>query len=293
MKFSGRQRNYRLYRVSDSQLCADRSLGMAWLHSFVAFSFILGLDIAAAQSLSLLPEDSSYFTPSDSGLQNNGSAYSFESSGKTMRFEVRSGDRPRFDSSSVERSEISSGKEIQFGKTYTLRYKFMVEPGIALTSRWMILGQVHHRNDSGERGGSPPFGVEVNGEIMRVVARSSTDEIRTSNISAKTLWKDDAPLQRGRWYDVRFELKFDPFGDGLVNLWIDGQRELQYQGPLGYNDKRGGYLKIGIYRSASPEPVAVQYAEISVTEGTAFTQIGTKGDRRDGQSSNHPSVGSP
>jgi hypothetical protein len=207
-----------------------------------------------------------YFTPNNSRLQNKGLRYSFSSSGTTMRFEVRPGDQPSFDSSSVERSEISSGKEIEFGKIYTLSYKFMVEPGAELTSRWMLLGQIHHRNDPGESGGSPPFAIEVNGEIIRVIARSSTNEIRVSNASAKTLWKDDHPLERGRWYSMKFDLRFDPFGNGLVHMWIDGVQKLRYNGPIGYNDKEGGYLKIGIYRSAAPETVAVQYDGVELVQ---------------------------
>jgi hypothetical protein len=209
-----------------------------------------------------------YFEPRNFGLQNDGDAYSYTSSGSTMRFEVRRGDQPSFDSSSVERSEITSGKEIEFGKTYTLSYKFLIEPGAKLTSKWMLLGQVHHRNDPGESGGSPPFGIEVNGETMRVIARSGTEAIRKSNPDAKTLWKDDAPLQRGKWYDMKFELEFDPFGKGLVNMWIDGKQELAYTGALGYNDKEGGYLKMGIYRKAAPETVAVKYDSVEMIQGT-------------------------
>jgi hypothetical protein len=185
-----------------------------------------------------------------------------------MRFEVRPGDQPSFDSSSVERSEISSRKEIEFGKTYTLSYKFMVEPGQALAADWMILGQVHHRNDAGESGGSPPFAIEVNDGVMRVIYRTSTEKIRTSNPSPKTLWKDDGQIERGHWYDVKAEIKFDPFGNGLVNMWVDGQQIISYKGALGYNDDDGGYLKMGVYRRASSETVAVKYDNIQMVEGT-------------------------
>lgn len=209
-----------------------------------------------------------YFEPGNFGIQNEGDAYSYASSGTTMRFEVRPGDQPSFDSTSVERSEVSSGKEIKFGQTYTLSYKFMVEPGQALAADWMILGQVHHRNDAGESGGSPPFALEVNDGVMRVIYRTSTEKIRTSNPSSKTLWKDDGQLERGHWYDVKAEIKFDPFGNGLVNMWLDGQQIINYKGALGYNDDEGGYLKMGIYRRASSETVAVKYDNVQMVEGT-------------------------
>jgi hypothetical protein len=128
---------------------------------------------------------------------------------------------------------------------------------------------VHHRNDPGESGGSPPFAIEVNDGSLQIVARSGTAAIRTSNPAAKVLWKDDAPLQQGKWYDMKFELKFDPFGNGIVNAWIDGNQELAYKGAIGYNDKEGGYLKMGIYRSASPGTIAVKYDNVEMAEGTA------------------------
>ncbi len=129
-----------------------------------------------------------YYEPGTFGVQNEGNAYSYSSSGASMRFEVRPGDQPGFDSSRVERSEVASGKEIKFGQTYTLTYKFMVEPGQALAADWMILGQVHHSGGSG----SPPFAIEVNDGVLRVVRRAAAEQA-----SASTLWKDDAQIERG------------------------------------------------------------------------------------------------
>jgi hypothetical protein len=184
-----------------------------------------------------------------------------------MRFEVRPGDQPSFDSASVERSEVLKSDEIKFGQTYTLSYKFMIEPGQALNADWMILGQVHHRNDEGESGGSPPFAIELNDGVMRVISRTSDEKIRTSNAPSKTLWKDDAQIERGHWYDVKAEIKFDPFGNGAVNMWLDGQQIINYKGAIGYNDDEGGYLKMGIYRRASSETVAVNYDNMQMVEG--------------------------
>ncbi|PVE23534.1 hypothetical protein DC522_15430 [Microvirga sp. KLBC 81] len=217
---------------------------------------------------------SSYFEPGTYALQNAGAGWSYTVNGDTMRFEVRADERASFDPTRVERSEIASYKEVEFNRTYTMSYKMMIEPGAANTADWMVLGQVHQFEDPDDLGCSPPFAIELQGEYMQLDIRTTADAITSTPPSANIIWKDSAPVERGHWYDIKLEVRFDPFGNGLVNMWRDGVQVAHYEGPLGYNDQRGGYWKFGAYREASQETIAVQYAGISLVEGAKFGSSG-------------------
>jgi hypothetical protein len=208
-----------------------------------------------------------YFAPKTYELQSENQPWSYGTDGMNQRFEVRSGDNWTWDGTAKERSEIASYKKLAFGQTYTISYKFMVEPGQTNSADWLLIGQVHQTEDPGEPGLSPPLAIEMAGERLRIVARSSAEAISSSaTTSTKTLWSDSAALERGRWYDMTLEMRFDPFGGGLLNVWRDGQKIVSYAGAIGYNDQVGGYWKQGVYREASPETFAVNFSNLNVAE---------------------------
>jgi Ca2+-binding RTX toxin-like protein len=211
-----------------------------------------------------------YFEPGTYRLQNANTAWDYQTDGNTMRFELRSGDHWANDRSGVERSEIASYKKLDIGKTYTVSYKFMVEPGQPNSADWLVLGQLHSTEDSYDSGVSPPSGINLIGERMEIHVRWSTPA-RTdwSNVKTKSLYTDAQNIKRGHWYDIKMTVKFDPFGNGILDIWRDGDQLVNYRGPLGYNDKIGPYWKHGVYREASRESIAVNYSDFSLKEGAA------------------------
>jgi len=59
---------------------------------------------------------------------------------------------------------------------------------------------------------------------------------------------DLGPYQTGKWTDLVFHIKWSYTSDGLLELWQDGNLIVSKTGPNYYNDQRGPYLKIGIYK---------------------------------------------
>jgi hypothetical protein len=202
-------------------------------------------------------------------VHNAGNAWSYQNDGNAMRFEQHFGDHWRKDRDGVERSEISSSKALEFNKTYTVNYKFMIEPGQANTADWLVFGQFHAEEDEGDQGVSPPFEINFEGERMQIDVRWSTPELTNwSNVETKTLYTDANDIERGKWYEIKMEVKFDPFGGGVLNVWRDGIQLVDYDGPLGYTDKIGPHWKQGIYREDSSEVIAVNYKDFSLNPGT-------------------------
>lgn len=225
-----------------------------------------------------------YFEPGTYTLQGAGKTWSYANSGSNMRFELRSGDRWVGDSNStVERSEIASYKTLAFNQSYTVQYKFMIEPGAINTAKWLVIGQLHATEDEDDEGVSPPFELGLMGERMQVTVHWSTSaQTNWSNVTENTLYTDTKNVQRGHWYDIKLTVKFDPFGNGLLDVWRDGIQLVDYNGPLGFNDQVGPYWKNGIYRKAASETIAINYSDFfmmpSVSQNMAPTQISLNGD---------------
>jgi hypothetical protein len=217
----------------------------------------------------------SYFDPNTYNLQNANKPWSYKADGGNMRFEVRSGDHwngdhpdDRSPGEQRERSEIASFKALEFGKTYTVHYKMMIEPGQTNTAKWLVAGQFHAKEDPGDEGVSPPYEFVLSGEKMQVHARWSTPEqTNWSNVETKVLYKDAHNIERGHWYDIRMNIEFDPFGDGVLDLWRDGVQLVDYSGPIGYNDEIAPHWKQGVYRLEAPETIAINYKDFTLVEG--------------------------
>jgi len=221
------------------------------------------------------------------GLQTSGDAWSFTNTNDTLRFEVRPGDHWSKDDVGVERAEAVFSNLLNFGQTYSIDYSFMVEPGAANTSDWVNIGQLHGSADAGDYGSMAPiFAVQLMGEKLRIVSRSDPNAISTGRAEDQILYKDTADIVRGQWYDIKIDIKVDPFGNGDIDVYRDGVQIVDYHGAVGYNDAAGPYWREGVYRAPADETLAVNFKDLEVSTidttssaltATVKTVNGTKG----------------
>jgi len=81
----------------------------------------------------------------------------------------------------------------------------------------------------------------------------------------RELFVDTKDIERGRYYDMDIEVRFENNGNGFLNVWRDGEKIVSYSGPVGYDN--GVYFKYGIYRSEAEDSIAVNYRDVSVGKG--------------------------
>jgi Ca2+-binding RTX toxin-like protein len=200
----------------------------------------------------------------DYSTQNGNEAYSLALNDDTFRFEVRADDFWKYGSTTSERSEIRGETVYAAGEVLNVSYSFMIEPGAANTATgrggegdWLILGQFHADDWESQ----PPFAIEMLKEKMAIVIRYGDP----ADHEYRELFVDTKDIERGRYYDMDIEVRFENDNTGFLNVWRDGEKIVSYSGPIGYDN--GVYWKYGVYRSEANTEIAVNYRDMSVGKG--------------------------
>jgi hypothetical protein len=119
-----------------------------------------------------------------------------------------------------------------------------------------VIGQFHGHND----GYSPPFAFELFGERLAVKVRHLGPDGRpTDNL----VYLDPNAIERGRYYEMTVRARFADDAGGHLEVWRDGERIVNYTGPMGYGE--GVYWKLGLYRHSAPETIAMNVRNLFVT----------------------------
>ncbi|MGY3697520.1 hypothetical protein ACVIGA_007600 [Bradyrhizobium sp. USDA 3240] len=214
------------------------------------------------------------------GVQDASTSYSLTSpDAQTLRFQVRQGDHAWYDSSSVDRSEVSGAGNIAGGTPLSLNYQFMVEANGANGSftntadGWFIVGQMHNDDNASGVGTSPPFAIQLVGNHLQVVARyvqpGQNPSNGAGNVQMLTLWTDPNPIQTGVYNNIQIQADVSNTGGGYLKVSINGTQVVNYSGPLGYGQATN--WEYGIYRSTAPETVAVDYRNMTLLTGSSAT----------------------
>lgn len=241
-------------------------------------AFVLGMVVLPAAALLAGPVDKS---PINIGgkiyyVQNAGRDWSLNLKGEppcVYRFEVRAGDRWPEESQkeTVERSEVHGPVDdtnpARFNAETWTAYQFRIEPGQPSTANWVVLGDWHVLPDPTDSPKmSSPWQLELRkGDILVFDIRASSEKPVRDNAPEQHIYTSSAPITRGVWHSIVSVADFDWRPGGGVTVWLDGAKIAEYHGPFGYDTIRPPYFKFGIYRSAAPETLAVEYANVAIS----------------------------
>ena len=184
-----------------------------------------------------------------------------------IRFEVRQGDErisPRSGMTSY-RSELNERPifTAAMGKDYWYGFSMYIPEDFPETNSRLNIGQWHASYDEelGEIKRSPILSQKYKRGKFYVNVRYSSQEIQKSNDGIKKLILETRNMQKGVWHDFIYHVKWSYRDDGYVDMWLDGNKLIEYKGPVGYNDKDGPYFKYGIYRDDVPEAYVIYFDE--------------------------------
>ncbi|QSQ28586.1 heparin lyase I family protein [Pyxidicoccus parkwayensis] len=159
-----------------------------------------------------------------------------------LKATVKQGDDPI--GASGNRNElVYQGKEA-VGSEYYYRWKVMFAPDFPSVDTWQLFTQWHHDGCCG----SPPVEFYARGEELRM-ALNGTGEVP---------WK--GKLVRGVWHEFVLHVKWGTTANtGFVELWHDKELVLPKRGAVTMYSGQKNYLKLGLYRNDTVQPVGVVY----------------------------------
>lgn len=179
-----------------------------------------------------------------------------------------------------------AGSAFEFGQTYWVGVSIYFPKDYTIDSRdGAGLFDWHVRPDPGEGGGS--LGAQAVGGDMVINNHWDSQPITTALVH-QTLWQ--APIEKDKWMDFVFHIKFSYKNDGILEIWKDGQKIADKKGPNHYNDKAPPYFKLDLYKGNWKSAVRKQviyYDEIRIGDATSnYEEVAPSGSRL-------PAEGSP
>lgn len=180
-------------------------------------------------------------------------------SGETAyRFEVRPGDgwgdgfkkSSRAEFSERWNASLSSKNETWYGMSLFIPKE--IEPSY----RRLIIGQWHGtKHYIGWCNRAPILANEflANDLVFRIAIRYETEKkcdpnSNNPNAHIETSYHELSNFKLGRWNDLIYQVHWSTNDDGYLNVWLNGEKKIEYKGPIGYFDPEGPYFKYGIYR---------------------------------------------
>ncbi|KAB0680299.1 hypothetical protein F6X38_08970 [Aureimonas leprariae] len=167
-----------------------------------------------------------------------------------------------------ERTQLASKTLFGNKEPVEVGFNFKLDPGSPNTANWLVLGQLHLAEWTGNLTGySPPFELGMTGEKMKLTVRyTGTD----GKPVAKVVYTDLKNIERG--HDYKFDIKavFDPDGNGRLVVTRDGVVLADYSGPLGYQGQQKVLWGEGLYRDgAATETISAEFGKLDIKTGTA------------------------
>lgn len=162
------------------------------------------------------------------------------------RFEFAKTDVLEYDG--YVRAEIHQGSETEnerwYGFSNYLPNDFVPDPLAEKIAQWHEVPDW----DLGEGWRSPPVSLGIKDDRYYVQILWAAAPVNTNKTKDGEKTIDLGPIDKGKWNDWVFHIRFSWQPDGIVEIWKNKQPVFSWQGPNTFNDRHHPYFKIGIYK---------------------------------------------
>ena len=164
----------------------------------------------------------------------------------SARFEFTKADVNNFNG--YVRAELRLGSETDnerwYGFSNYLPRNFVADPLAEKIAQWHEIPDW----ELGESWRSPPISLGIENDRFYIQLLWAAATVNTNNTKDGEKKADLGPIDKNKWNDWVFHIKFSWRSDGIVEIWKNKQKIFSYHGPNSFNDKHLPYFKIGIYK---------------------------------------------
>lgn len=194
------------------------------------------------------------------------------------RFEVRQGDCWR--DPNKNRAELSEESFFaQRGESVWYGFSVLIPEDFVDKDNWLLVTQWHSYPDKelGEVWRHPILAARfINGIFSFTISYSKTGDPVHETIDDPDIVSNMTILElpvfmKGAWHDFVVHLRWSYDSEGLVQIWKNAELIKTYQGPVGFNDKRGVFWKFGLYRKNHPVTDVLYLDEMR--RGESYSQV--------------------
>ena len=150
------------------------------------------------------------------------------------------------------RTEVS-GPGSEVGKEYWYGFSILLPDDYVPDKVWEIVAQWHGVPDFkiGENWRNPVMALSTTGGKWDLVSRWDAKENTFEGgkrAYGGTKKYNLRPYRTGVWTDWVVHVKWSYESDGLLEVWKNGEKVVEQEGPNTFNDKKGPYFKMGLYK---------------------------------------------
>ncbi|MBL8173394.1 MAG: polysaccharide lyase [Bryobacterales bacterium] len=176
-----------------------------------------------------------------------------------VRFQLRAADSPRNDGI---RAELQDDYHAPRGREVWYSFSTYIAEDFPRWEKNSVISQWKGSTDKGEYDDRSPMLAHRywNGALV-IDMRVSTEALQQANDGqVRTLLRVEE-FPRGVWHDFRHRVVWS-HEQGELDIWLNGKQVVSYRGPVGYNDRRGPYFKLGLYHhDGGPKPFVIYHDE--------------------------------
>ncbi len=150
------------------------------------------------------------------------------------------------------RTEVS-GPRADIGKEYWYGFSIFLPEDYVPDRVWEIVAQWHSVPDFdvGEKWRNPVMALSTTGGrwgwVNRWDAKRNTFQGGVRQYGGVREY-DLGPYETGVWTDWVMHVKWSYDQDGIAEVWKDGRKVIDQSGPNAFNDARGPFFKMGLYK---------------------------------------------
>jgi len=146
----------------------------------------------------------------------------------------------------------------ELGHEYWYGFGVFLPTSYVPDSVWEIVAQWHVEPDDGVENDAkrqPPLALHTVDGVWAISSKSDSRRQTPSRDGVKSKSYELGPYKTNVWTDWVVNVKWSYKSDGFLKVWQNGKLVVDDTGPNMYNDERGPYFKMGIYKGWATIPV--------------------------------------